>query len=300
MKLSLKPALLAIGAAAFVAILCISYGYFIEPNRLVVNKSELKIKGWNAAFDGFKIVAIADIHGGSNGASDENLRRVVKDTNAQKPDIVVLLGDYVSPQSDSAAGLDRRLNMPMSTVADNLEGLTAKYGVFAVLGNHDGFYDDDTVSAELRRIGCTVLRNEIAVIEKDGQKIRILGLNDHMKLASWNSFDSDVRKVMADSGQAGDFIVLEHSPDIFQVLNYYKMLGPDFKLMIAGHTHGGQVWLPIIGAPIVPSSFGQKYNRGHIREDGADMFVTTGIGTSIMPFRFLMPPEIAVLTIRPE
>jgi predicted MPP superfamily phosphohydrolase len=300
MKLSLKPALFAIGAAAFVAILCISYGYFIEPNRLVVNKSELKIKGWNAAFDGFKIVAIADIHGGSNGASDENLRRVVKDTNAQKPDIVVLLGDYVSPQSDSAAGPERRLNMPMSTVADNLEGLTAKYGVFAVLGNHDGFYDDDTVSAELRRIGCTVLRNEIAVIEKDGQKIRILGLNDHMKLASWNSFDSDVRKVMADSGQAGDFIVLEHSPDIFQVLNYYKMLGPDFKLMIAGHTHGGQVWLPIIGAPIVPSSFGQKYNRGHIREDGADMFVTTGIGTSIMPFRFLMPPEIAVLTIRPE
>jgi predicted MPP superfamily phosphohydrolase len=102
---------------------------------------------------------------------------------------------------------------------------------------------------------------------------------------------------MNSGDRTGDLIVLEHGPDVFGLLNYYKMLGPDFKLMIAGHTHGGQVWLPILGSPIVPSSFGQKYSRGHIREDGADMFVTTGTGTSILPFRFMTPPEIAVLAI---
>jgi predicted MPP superfamily phosphohydrolase len=74
----------------------------------------------------------------------------------------------------------------------------------------------------------------------------------------------------------------------------------DLKLFIHGHTHGGQVWLPIIGSPIVPSNYGQRYTSGHFKENNFDMFITTGIGTSILPFRFLVPPEIAVLTIRAE
>jgi predicted MPP superfamily phosphohydrolase len=70
--------------------------------------------------------------------------------------------------------------------------------------------------------------------------------------------------------------------------------------MLAGHTHGGQVWLPIVGAPVVQSSLGQKYAKGHVHEEGIDMFVTSGVGTSILPFRFLVPPEVALLTIRSE
>jgi predicted MPP superfamily phosphohydrolase len=75
-------------------------------------------------------------------------------------------------------------------------------------------------------------------------------------------------------------------------------ISPDLKLLLTAHTHGGQVWLPLIGTPIVPSSYGQKYSYGHIQENGVDMFVTSGVGTSILPFRFMVPPEIAVLTIR--
>ena len=67
--------------------------------------------------------------------------------------------------------------------------------------------------------------------------------------------------------------------------------------MFAGHTHGGQLWLPVFGYPAIPSSYGQKYAAGHVRDFGVDMFVTTGTGTSILPFRFLVPPEIAVITI---
>jgi predicted MPP superfamily phosphohydrolase len=190
--------------------------------------------------------------------------------------------------------------MPMATIADNLKGLQAKYGVFAVMGNHDLCIGDEAVRRELASVGYRLLVNEIVTIEKDGQKFRLLGLNDHLKLDSWISFDTEIKQVLARSDRIGDFIVLEHSPDILEVLNYHKTLGKDFKLMLAGHTHGGQVWLPVLGTPIVPSSYGQKYSYGHKREYGMDIFVTTGIGTSILPIRFMMPPEIAVLTVSAE
>jgi uncharacterized protein len=279
-------------------LLALAYSYFIEPRRLVANVNELPIKNFDKTFDGLKIVAIGDIHGGSNGADADKIRRVVELSNEQNPDIVVLLGDYVSHSHVSGLSGSSPVGMPMSEVANNLSGLTAKYGVFAVLGNHDGFYGDDLVTKELESVGYRVLRNQIATINKDGRTLRLLGLNDHFKLNFWTTFDSDIRKVVKDDGSSGDIIALEHSPDILFVLNYYKTLGDDLKLVLAAHTHGGQVWLPILGRPIIPNSYGQKYAAGHVYDGGKDMYVTTGVGTSVLPFRFMVPPEIAVLTIR--
>lgn len=288
----------ALCAVVFFA--CIAYAYFIEPNRLIVIHSTLKIKNWNPAFDGFRVAMIGDIHAGSNNVSEEKLREIVARTNEQGVDLVVLLGDYISETNQIKPETDNSLKMPLGLIADNLAGLKAKYGVYAVLGNHDGYYGDERVAGELARVGYKVLQNEVAAIEKDGQRIRIFGMKDQLKLTGgWVQTSIDSKKMLSGTG-TGDVIVLEHSPDILNVISGEFLISPDLRLILAAHTHGGQVRFPILGPPVVPSGYGQKYVSGHVYENNVDMFITSGIGTSVLPIRFMVPPEIAVLTIRSE
>src|SRR4029079_7274735 len=181
-----------IGLAGVLFLLALAYGYFIEPNRLVISNDSIKIKDWSPAFNGLKIVAISDIHGGSNAVTEAKIRQIVVVANAQDPDVIVLLRHYVANNLEHS-----KILMPMSAVAQNLAGLHAKYGVFAVLGNHDAWYGDQEVTAELTRVGYRVLQNEIAVIRQNGKPLRLFGLKDHLKLASWDTFDAMVRSTVA-------------------------------------------------------------------------------------------------------
>lgn len=292
--------LAAFACLSVLGIAVLSYSYFIEPHRLVTNYAELKISKWNKTFDGLEIVAISDIHGGSNGVDEARIRTLVEIANAQSPDLIVLLGDYISQVGPRGANGKRALRMPVETVAANLSGLRAKLGVFAVLGNHDGWYDDSAITTALTSQDIRVLDGEVAIVERGGAKLRILGLKDHQKISSWQAYREQARSLLATTEGQGDVLVLEHSPDVAVVINDGEPISKDLRLMIAGHTHGGQVWLPVLGSPIVPSSYGQKFAAGHVRDKELDIFVTTGVGTSILPFRFMVTPEIAVLTIRSE
>lgn len=274
----------------------LSYAYFIEPQRLVIRHETIKTKNWDSEFDGLRIAMLSDIHGGSNYMTAERIKDIVARTNEQNPDIIVLLGDFVSQKSVGKVG-SRPLKMPASEIADNLAGLRATHGVFAVMGNHDGEFGENKVAAEFTRVGYKVLQNEVGVIEKDGKSLRILGTEDHLRLTkSWKQTSADLKHIAAASGE-GKLIVLQHSPDVLPIVTGELSISPDLTLFLAGHTHGGQVWFPILGRMIVPSSFGQKYAYGHVREKNVDLYVTSGIGMSVLPIRFMVPPEIVILTI---
>jgi hypothetical protein len=252
----------------------------IEPNRVVLNQVEIKLPAWPPAFDHMKIVAVSDLHVGSPFVDDAKIDRVVAMINETQPDLVVILGDFIQRDKD-----DRVLVEP-EKIAEKLKSLRARYGVFAVMGNHDWWYDGQRVRRAMEAVGIRVLENDVAQIQKDGQTIWLLGVPDY-----WTRQPLDIRPALQKITSPGPIIALTHNPDVF------GELPSNIILTLAGHTHGGQVNFPFVGRPIVPSKFGERYAAGHIQENNRHLFVTTGIGTTGMAVRFRVPPEIAVLDV---
>ncbi|MGD9563904.1 MAG: metallophosphoesterase [Pyrinomonadaceae bacterium] len=293
---TVKTLTLGTAAALAIGLLCLGYAYFIEPGRLVVNHYQLRLDNWDPAFDGFRVALISDIHAGSHYITPQKLRRIVELTNEQDVDAVFMLGDFLSQRGENGR---RVVRMEPAEIARNLAGLRARFGVFAVLGNHDEWYDPAAMIAALEGDGYRVLNGEMAVIPvNNGRKLRILGLKDHTTMGIWRLYSKAAKDLAAPTEHQGPLIILQHSPDVLPAITGEMSISGDPQILFAGHTHGGQAWLPVIGSPIVPSMFGQKFARGHVKAEGLDVFVTTGIGTSILPLRFLVPPEIAVVTVR--
>nr|AYM52576.1 putative phosphohydrolase [Aetherobacter rufus] len=272
------PARKAITRGLFALILfCFVWGFLIEPSRLVVHETTLHLPAWPRALDGTQIALLSDLHVGAPFVREEKLAAIVAATNRTTPDLILLAGDFVVGDEP----LSRRIAPEI--IAHSLAGLRARLGVYAVLGNHDEWEGAPRIRAALEAAGIHVLDNDVAEIRDRGASIWIAGLADYM---------TRDQKIAATVARAGDLVIaLTHEPDSF------PEVPARVALTLAGHTHGGQIALPFIGALIVPSRYGVRYAAGHIVEGGKHLFVTSGIGTSILPARFGVTPEIALLTL---
>lgn len=259
----------------------ISWAFVLEPRALVVRRVALDLPHWDPAHAGLRIALLSDLHIGSPFWDLDRLSTLVERCNQERPDLVLLAGDYL------INGVKFGRYVPPEPIAARLGGLVAPLGVIAVLGNHDWWNDGEAMRAALQGQGVVVLENEVAVLSHHGEPIRVVGLADLL------TRPQALRATFAPLEGLGSTLALVHEPDVF------PGVPPFVSLTLAGHTHGGQVNLPLLGRPIVPSRFEDRYAQGHIVEEGRHLFVTSGVGTSILPVRFRVPPELVILTLRP-
>jgi len=258
------------------------YAWFIEPNQLVVREIEIVSVQWRGA--PVTIAAIADTHVGGPHVDAARMGAIVRRVNALNPDLVVLLGDYAAshaPEAERSGAEQQEILGGIATFAM----LRAPLGVVAVIGNHDVWYSRASITEALQNAGIAALWNSHVVISRPGGDIVIAGLEDDM------TGHPDFAAALDGAPYGADTLILSHSPDPFA----HMPRGP--ALMLAGHGHCGQVSIPMIGRPIVPVR-NAKYACGLIEENGNTMFVSGGVGTSILPVRFLNPPEIVLVTLR--
>lgn len=256
------------------------WGFWWEPASLSTREYDLVLPGWPAAAGDLRIAVLADLHTGSPHNDLDKLQEVVDATNRAPPDLILLAGDFV------IQGVVGGQFVEPEASARVLRSLQATLGVYAVLGNHDWWLDGARVRKALEDEGIPVLEDRAIPLLCNRRPFWLAGVSDFWEAAH------DVRRALAGVDEASPVIVVTHNPDVFPEI-------PDrVALTIAGHTHGGQVAVPGLGRPVVPSQFGERYAIGHVVEGGRHLFVSTGIGTSILPVRFRVPPEISMITLR--
>ncbi|HEV8529880.1 MAG TPA: metallophosphoesterase [Methylomirabilota bacterium] len=283
MVTALCPRSLVIGAVGLFVI-CLGLAVWavaIEPGRLVVREVDLPLATWPRAMPPLTIAVVSDLHTGAPHIDPAKVDRIVSIINQRQPDLVVLPGDFV------VHGVIGGRRIEPEVTAARLEARRAPLGVFAVLGNHDWWYDGQRVARALRAAGIVVLEDEAVRLRHRGHAFWLVGLAD------FDTRTSDPARTTSAIPPAEPVVALTHNPDIF------PLIPPRVAITLAGHTHGGQVYLPLIGRPIVPSRYGQRYAIGHIEEEGRHLFVTSGLATSIIPVRFLVPPEIVMARLKP-
>jgi predicted MPP superfamily phosphohydrolase len=265
--------LLAIATFVFLA-----WGFVWEPGRLIQRDYAIALPHWPAQCDGLRADVVADIHTGSPRNGVDKLDRVVAQLSASDSDVVIMAGDYVILK----VFLGKYVTPEV--VAAHLKPLLAHKRVYAVLGNHDWWKNGTRVRRALESIGVVVLENQATEISLGQCRLWLVGVGD-----LWEGHP-DIRRAFAGVNDDAPVIAFTHNPDIF------PQMPARASLVIAGHTHGGQVNL----LPGQPSMRFGHYIAGPIFDHGRQLFVTPGIGTSILPFRFRVPPEISRLTLRSE
>ncbi len=259
---------------------------FAEPRWFGVTRRTVVLPGLPPSLDGLRLVQLSDIHHGP-WLSLGHVRDVVDACNALNPDVVLLTGDYVLHSSAYAR-----------PVVEELARLRPAIGTVGVLGNHDWSEGASVVRRAFADVGLPLIDNARRVLTPDRQLVEdapeglaLCGVDD-----LWRG-RPDPRRALGGLPPDMPRLLLSHNPDVAEVAApVFRELRVD--LMISGHTHGGQVWVPGFGTPFVPSRYGQKYAQGLVQGPACPVFVCRGIGLATVPLRLGVPPEMSVLELR--
>ncbi len=253
------------------------WSFFIEPSLLTENiqsKSQWPYKK-------IKIAFFSDLHAGSPHVDEKYILNLITKINSHSVDIILIGGDLL------INGVVGGNYMEISKVAKYLRQLNAPLGKYVVLGNHDWWNDNDAIRSQLQQIGFIVLENESHLIDLgNNQKINLVGIGDRF------TNHSDPVKAFSQVDDTYPSLVFMHDPaSIFEIKH-------KFFVSFAGHTHGGQVFIPGIGAIITPTDAPKSWAKGWTEFELGSLYVSQGIGTSILPVRFNAPPEFLILSLK--
>jgi uncharacterized protein len=270
-----------VAATAGVAALAVD-SVLLEPNRPRIVRREITLRRWPARLEGFTVALLSDFHYDPH-FSVHPLRSAIGMVNGLRPDLIVLAGDFVSLPwfGDPVAAASAA-----EPCAQLLRQMQAPHGLWAVMGNHDAFTDPDRVTGALRAAGIHVLSNQSFPIERDGARFWLSGVDD--VLAKKADLDATLHHVPADEA----VVLLAHEPDYADHAARYPV-----DLQLSGHSHGGQVRLPLL-PPLFLPELARKYIWGLYKIGGLSLYTNPGLGTVGVPVRWNCPPEITLLTLR--
>jgi len=255
-----------------------------EPNQPELVKVEMALPRLPAAFDGFRIAQLSDFHY-DEVFSVVPIRAAIEMVTRVHPDLVVLTGDFVTESYWKAHRHSRNSARAAGPCASLLGGLRSRLGSVAVLGNHDVYTDPGFVTEALQSHDIPVLRNRSQVFEQNGARLWFCGLDS---LEGRPNLGVAMRGIPSDEA----VILLVHEPDFADTASGYPV-----DLQLSGHSHGGQIWLPGIGAPWLPR-FARKYPRGQYRVGPLPLYTNIGLGTIGPPVRLNCIPEVTLVTLR--
>lgn len=275
LKIAAAAGALAVGADATV----------LEPNHPRRVRVDIPLARLPQEFDGFTIIQLSDFHFDPY-FSIIPIRKSVQITNALKPDLIVLTGDFVSAPAIESALRNKRAALQADPCSEVLKDLRAPHGVWAVLGNHDAFSDPVHVTEALKAGGINVLSNSAAPIERSGRRFWLAGVADVL------ARHADIDLTLKGISPQERVVLLAHEPDFADHTVKYSV-----DLQLSGHSHGGQVRLPLVG-PVYLPRLGRKYPRGLRTIGRLSLYTNVGIGTLYVPVRWNCAPEVTLITLR--
>jgi predicted MPP superfamily phosphohydrolase len=271
-------------AAAACTVAIAGDSFLLEPNRPRIVRRDFSLARWPERLSGFTIALLSDFHFDPH-FSVHPLHAAVTLVNNLHPDLIVLTGDFVS---QSLIGDDPKAARVAVPCAKVIRKMTAPYGLWAVLGNHDFNTDPAYVTRALQAEGIRVLENQSAAIEHDGARFWLAGVNDVL------SQTADLTKTLhiVPAGEA--VVLLAHEPDFADEASKFPI-----DLQLSGHSHGGQVRIPLL-PPLYLPALARKYVMGSYQVGPLPLYTNAGIGTVGIPVRLNCAPEITLITLKPS